>query len=573
MAAPSEARAAKNATKTIPIVGANLGDPVASGLVESFARPGGNITGFSNIGSLAGKRLELLKETIPKLARVAVLWQLTTTSASQGWNDRQLVAQQLGLQLHSMEVKSADKFENVFKEAIKAGSGALAVSLGPLINSNQKQIAELAAKYRLPAVYARREFVDNGGLMSYGGDRSEPFKRVAVMVDKIVKGTKPADIPVEQPTKFEFIINLKAAKQIGLTIPPNVLARADQGDQMTAVGNQTSEIGKAGRTAMTKKIIFLALCSLLLAPCSAVEAQQPKRVPRIGFLEPSGSATASPRLQSFRQGLHELGYVEGKTIAIEYRSAEGKPDQLAELAAELVRLKVDIIFALGSPAIAAAKNATQTIPVVMSGGDPIRSGLVASLARPGGNVTGLSNFSPDLAGKRLELLKEIVPRVSRIAALWNPESQLTAFKDTQAAAGILGVQLQSVEVKSANDIESAFRAAAKGQAGAVTAMLSASMFSQRTRTAEIAAKHKLPTMYSQSLWVEAGGLMSYGTHFPDLWRRAATYVDKILKGAKPADLPVEQPTKFELIINLKAAKQIGLTIPPNVLARADRVIK
>jgi len=228
VAAPSEARAAKNATKNIPIVGANLGDPVTSGLVESFARPGGNITGFSNIGSLAGKRLELLKETIPKLARVAVLWQLTTTSASQGWNDHQIVAQQLGLQLYSMEVKSTDKLDNVFKEAIKAGSRALAVSLGPLINSNQKQIAELAAKYRLPAAYARREFVDNGGLMSYGGDRSEPFKRVVVMVDKILKGTNPADIPVEQPTKFEFIINLKAAKQIGLTIPPNVLARADK---------------------------------------------------------------------------------------------------------------------------------------------------------------------------------------------------------------------------------------------------------------------------------------------------------------------------------------------------------
>ena len=250
-----------------------------------------------------------------------------------------------------------------------------------------------------------------------------------------------------------------------------------------------------------------------------VEAQQPAgKIPRIGFLEPSGSATASPRLQSFRQGLHELGYVEGKTIAIEYRSAVGKPDQLTELATELVRLKVDIIFALGGSAIAVAKAATQTIPIVMSGGDPIRAGFVASLARPGGNITGLSNFSPDLAGKRLELLKEIVPR---IAALWNPENQLTAFKETQAAAGILGVLLQSVEVKSANDIESAFRAAAKGQAGAVTAMLSASMFSQRTRTAEIAAKHKLPTMYSQSLWVEAGGLTSptCGGAQPPTWTR------------------------------------------------------
>ena len=323
---------------------------------------------------------------------------------------------------------------------------------------------------------------------------------------------------------------------------------------------------------MMRSIFVFLLTAALLPTGSITEAQQPK-VPRIGFLEPSGSPTTSPRLQFFRQGLHELGYVEGKSVAIEYRSAEGKQDQLTELAAELVRLKVDIIFALGTPAIAAAKNATQTIPVVMSGGDPIGAGLVASLARPGGNITGLSNFSPDLAGKRLELLKEIIPRLSRIAALWNPENQLTAFKETQAAAGTLGVQLQSVEVRSAIDIETGFRAAAKGQAGAVTAMLSASMFSQRTRTAEIAAKHRLPTMHSQSLWVEAGGLMSYGTHFPDLWRRAAIYVDKILKGAKPADLPVEQPTKFELVINLKAAKQIGVTIPQTVLYQADKVIK
>jgi putative tryptophan/tyrosine transport system substrate-binding protein len=319
--------------------------------------------------------------------------------------------------------------------------------------------------------------------------------------------------------------------------------------------------------------MFFTLSAMLFALCVSAEAQQTGKIPRIGFLEPSGSSIASPRLQAFREGLRELGYVEGKTFAIEYRSAEEKPDRLTELAAELVRLKVDVIFALGTQAIAAAKTATQTIPVVMSGGDPVGTGLVASLARPGGNITGLSNFSPDLAGKRLELLKEVVPRLSRIAALWNPENQLAAFKETQAAAGPLGIQLQSVEVRSANEIENAFQAAAKGRAGAVTVMLSASLFSQRRRTAELAVMHKLPTMHSQSLWVEAGGLMSYGTYFPDLWRRAATYVDKILKGAKPADLPVEQPMKFEFVINLKAAKQIGVTIPPNVLARADRVIK
>ena len=228
VAAPNEAQVAKNATKTIPIVGPNLGDPVARGLVASFARPGGNITGIANIESLAGKRLEILKETIPNLARVAVLWQSQSSSAAQGWRAHELPARELGLQLYSMDVSSADKFENAFKEAAKAGSRALAVTLSPLINSNQQRIAALAAKYRLPAVYARREFVDSGGLMSYGADREEPFRRVAVMVDKILKGTKPAEIPVEQPTKFEFIVNLKAAKQIGLTIPPNVLVRADK---------------------------------------------------------------------------------------------------------------------------------------------------------------------------------------------------------------------------------------------------------------------------------------------------------------------------------------------------------
>jgi putative ABC transport system substrate-binding protein len=230
VAASNEARAAKNATRTIPIVGANLGDPIATGLVKSFARPGGNLTGFTPIaGELAGKRLELLKETIPKLSLVAVLWDPQNSSvADQTWKEHQLPARELGLQLHSMEVSRADKFESAFKESIKKGSGALAVTLSPLINSNQRRVAELAAKNRLPAIYSRADFVENGGLMSYGSGQAERFKRVAVYVDKILKGAKPADLPVEQPTKFELVINLKAAKQIGLTIPPNVLARADK---------------------------------------------------------------------------------------------------------------------------------------------------------------------------------------------------------------------------------------------------------------------------------------------------------------------------------------------------------
>ena len=229
VAAGNEARAAKNATKTIPIVGLNLGDPVSLGLIDSFARPGANLTGFTAIsGQLGGKRLELLKEMIPKLSRVAVLWDRNAPSGETAWKEIQLPARALGLELHSVEIAPADKVESGFKEAIKAGSGALTVNLSPMINSNQRRIVELAAKNRLPAIYPRSEFVQGGGLMSYGADRTEGFKRVAVMIDKILKGTRPADIPVEQPTKFEFIVNLKAANQIGLTIPQSVLFRADK---------------------------------------------------------------------------------------------------------------------------------------------------------------------------------------------------------------------------------------------------------------------------------------------------------------------------------------------------------
>ena len=277
------------------------------------------------------------------------------------------------------------------------------------------------------------------------------------------------------------------------------------------------------------------------------------------------------------RGFSELGYVEGKNIVIEWRSAEGKRDRLPSLAAELVRLKVDIIVTAGPPATRSAKEATVTIPIVFAqDGDPVASGFVASLARPGGNITGLSTLAPELSGKRLELLKEIVPRLSRVAVLGNSTNPTNAqvLKETELAAGVFGVKLQYLDVLDPKDIETAFRAASKGRADAVLMTVSGGVvLSQRTQVVELAAKSRLPAMYIIREYVETGGLMSYGVSLIDLDRRAATYVDKILKGAKPADLPVEQPTKFEFIINLKAAKQIGLTIPPNVLVRADRVIK
>ena len=323
-------------------------------------------------------------------------------------------------------------------------------------------------------------------------------------------------------------------------------------------------------------VLSLALCAMLFAPCYSASAQQPTKIPRIGYLAASSLSTNAARIEAFRQGLRELGYVEGKNILIEWRSSEGKADRLPGLAAELVRLKVDIIVSAGPSVTRATKEATVTIPIVMAmDPDPVGNGFVASLARPGGKITGLSILSPELSGKRLELLKETIPRLSRVAVLGNSTDpgHPQVLKETEVAAGAFGVKLQYLDVLSSKDIETAFRAASKGRAEAVLVLQSRVFNSHRTQVVDLAVKSRLPAIYPQTEYTEAGGLMHYGAKTADLFRRAATYVDKILKGRKPADLPVEQPQKFEFIINLKAAKQIGLTIPPNVLARADRVIR
>ena len=311
---------------------------------------------------------------------------------------------------------------------------------------------------------------------------------------------------------------------------------------------------------------------ILLAVAVLVEAQQPKKVPRIAFL--GGEHTT--RIAAFRQGLRELGYFEGKNIFIVHLLTERKADRERALAAELARMKIDVIVTAGSGQTRAAKEATATIPIVMAQDpDPVGNGFVASLARPGGNITGLSNLGPELSGKRLELLKEVVPRLTRAAVFGTSTFSGNAqiLRETELSAGALSLQLQYIDVLDPKDIENAFRAASKGRAGAVLVLAGAVFTSQRPQLADLAIKSRLPAIYYATEFVEDGGLMTYGANRADLARRAATYVDKILKGAKPADLPVEQPIKFEFVINLKAAKQIGLTIPPNVLARADRVIK
>ena len=325
-----------------------------------------------------------------------------------------------------------------------------------------------------------------------------------------------------------------------------------------------------------------ALLSILVVAAQLVvaviaEAQQPKKVPRIGYLVVPPLASASQaRIEAFRQGLRELGYVEEKNIVIEWRSAEGKFDRLPSLAAELVRLKVDVIVTRGTPEALALKNATSTIPIVFySVTDPVGAGLVDSLARPGRNITGFSGIEAVLAGKRLELLKETISKLSRVAVLWNPQDLSSAqqWKESRLPAQELGLQLHSMEVSSADKYESAFKEAANARTAALAVIAGALEDSNRKRIADLATKNRLPAIYPRPVFVESGGLMSYGPDQAEPLRRVAVFVDKILKGTKPADLPVEQPTKFELVINLKAAKQIGLTIPPNVLARANRLIK
>jgi len=326
---------------------------------------------------------------------------------------------------------------------------------------------------------------------------------------------------------------------------------------------------------MRKKFISFALSAMLLALSVPAVAQQLARIPRIGILSPSSASSVSARVEAFRQRLRELGYIEGKNILIEYRYAEGKRERLPDLAAELVRLKVDVIVTTGT-GILAAKKASGTIPIVIAAAaDPVGAGLVSSLARPGGNITGLSLMVPDLDGKRLELLKEAFPKVARVAILWQPGATRgnLPLTELEPVAKALRLKLLPLPVRSLDDFDSAFARAKRDGAQALITGTGGLITTQQRQVLEFAAKNRLPAMYNNSEYVKAGGLMSYGPSYTDLFRRAADFVDKILKGTKPAEIPVEQPTKFEFVINLNAAKQIGLTIPPNVLVRADKVIR
>jgi len=319
--------------------------------------------------------------------------------------------------------------------------------------------------------------------------------------------------------------------------------------------------------------VVLAL-GLMLAPLAA-ETQEAAKIPRIGVLHPGAPSTSSHFAAAFDQGLREHGYRQGQNIVVERRFAEAKAERMSDIAAELVRLKVDVIVTSTDPGIAAVKQQTQSIPIVMANStDPVATGFVASLARPGGNITGLSSISPELSVKRLELLKEAVPGLSRVGIVWNPDVRggVLEYKETESAARSLHLKLQSVELIRPDDFDRAFSALMTGRAGALTVASSSITFRNRSQIASLAQKNRLPSIYGLREFADAGGLMAYGPNYAERWRRAATYVAKILKGAKPADLPVEQPTKFELVVNLKTAKALGLTIPQSILVRADHII-
>jgi putative ABC transport system substrate-binding protein len=325
-----------------------------------------------------------------------------------------------------------------------------------------------------------------------------------------------------------------------------------------------------------KPLFFCILGAISIAVCSTAAAQQQRKIPHVGYLTISSLSSNVARNEAFRRGMQELGYVEGKNIVLEWRSGDGKVERKNELVAEVVRHKVDVIVTSGPTMTRAAKQATATIPIVMAfDPDPVSNGFIAGLARPGGNITGLSSLSPELSGKQLELLKEIVPRFSRVAVLGTSAEpgNAQAVREIELAAGAFGVKLQYLEIADPRDIEPAFQAAKKEQAGAMLVLQTPVFNPKRKQIAELALQNRLPAIYPQSEWVDDGGLMSHGVSFVALYHRAATYVDKILKGAKPGDLPVEAPTKLELVINLKTAKQSGLTIPQSVLARANKVIK
>jgi putative tryptophan/tyrosine transport system substrate-binding protein len=548
--------AAKAATAIIPIVFTTIADPVQIGLVASLNRPGGNLTGVTILNvEIVPKMLELLHEVVPTATTMAALVNPTNPNADTWSTGLQVAARTLGLELNVLRASTERDIDEAFATLIPLRVGGLVIVNDVFLITREEQLAALALRHKLPTIFQSRESVVAGGLMSYGGSASDAYRQAGVYTGRVLKGEKPADLPVQQATKVELYINLKTAKTLGITIPLPLPRR--RGDRV-------------------KRRQFISLLGAAAAWPLAARAQQSERMRRVGVLmnlavgDPEGEA----RVAAFLQALQQLGWSDGRNVRIDYRWAVADVGRFHRYAEELVALAPDAILASGTPSVQALQQVTRTVPIVFAQViDPVGIGFVASLARPGGNITGFSVFEYGLSGKWLELLKEIAPRVTRVAVLRDLTIGLGQLGAIQSVAPSLGVELTPIGVRDADEIERGIMAFAQGANGGLIATGSTGALFHRGLIVALAARHRLPAVYFGRYFVTDGGLISYGPDFIDLFRRAAGYVDRILKGEKPVDLPVQAPTKYELVINLKTAKALGLEMPATVLARADEVIE
>jgi putative ABC transport system substrate-binding protein len=520
--------ALQQASRTIPIVFAGAIDPVGAGLVASLARPGGNATGFTMFEyGISAKWLELLREISPGVKRVAVLREPTVAGIGQ-LAAMQTAAPSLGVELQPIDARDVGQFERVIADFAGAPNGGLIVPLSTSAETHRTRIIALADRHRLPAVYPSRVDAALGGLISYGPDTVDRYRRAAGYVDRILRGEKPADLPVQAPVKYELAINLKTAKALGIDVP----ARAQQRIPARGIG-----------VLMNR-----------------------------GSNDPHGQS----QLAAFQKGLQELNVADRYNVQIDIRWGANIVELERKYAAEFVALTPDVILASGTQSVAALQRASSTLPIVFVGvSDPVGAGFVENLAKPGGNATGFMLFEYSLSGKWLEILKQIMPGIRRAAVLRdaaNPAG-IAQFGAIRASATTLDVDVSPINVHDADEIERAIAGFARTGNGGLVVTPSASERENRDLIIALAARHKLPAVYGLRYNTTAGGLISYGPDLEDQFRRAAGYVDRVLGGEKPAGLPVQAPTKFELVINMKTARALGLTIPPGVLAIADEVIE
>jgi putative ABC transport system substrate-binding protein len=512
-------------------------------------------------GELTPKRLELVSELVPHVKVIALLVNPNMAGIERLIVDMQEAARAKELQLPVLKAATEDEFESAFTSLAQLHAGALLVNADVFFNTRRAQLAELAARHTVPAIYFGRGYVEAGGLISYAPSTEAESRQAGIYTGRILKGAKPADLPVQQPTTFELVVNLKTAKDLGLTIPPANPRPRRRGYRVIRLVRLLAGILVAGFAAHGV-------------------AAQVSGVPHVGLLHWASPEMGRLSAGEFREGMRSLGWIEGSTISIEDRFADGNAAQLAAQAAEFVAAKVDVIVAIDSVPARAARQATSEIPIVMTSGDPIGWGLIASLARPGGNVTGLSTMSPDLVAKQLQTLKEAVPGVSKIGVLLQQDSPGHAqlLTELERAAPNLGVSLLPVVVGTDRDLPRLFDEMTAAGADAYFVLSEPRTDAMRGEIAALGLRHRLPgaaqsLRYVDPAFVDPGLLVFYGVDFSAFHRRLALFVDKILKGARPADLPVEQPVKLQLVVNLKTATALGLTIPPAILGLADEVIE